>query len=47
MTPEPSAADIYGRDFPAGAAVFEEGEPGSRMYVIQSGESEECGRSAP
>lgn len=38
MTPEPSAADIYGRDFPAGAVVFEEGDPGSRMYVIQSGE---------
>ncbi len=38
MTPETSAADIYGRDFPAGAVVFEEGDPGSRMYVIQSGE---------
>jgi CRP/FNR family cyclic AMP-dependent transcriptional regulator len=38
MTPEPSAADIYGRDFPPGAVVFEEGDPGSRMYVIQSGE---------
>lgn len=38
MTPEPSAAEIYGRDFPAGAVVFEEGDPGSRMYVIQSGE---------
>ena len=37
MTSEPSAADIYGRDFPAGAVVFEEGDPGSRMYVIQSG----------
>lgn len=38
MNPEPSAADIYGRDFPAGAVVFEEGDPGSRMYVIRSGE---------
>jgi CRP-like cAMP-binding protein len=37
MTPEPSAAEIYGRDFPAGAVVFEEGDPGSRMYVLQSG----------
>jgi CRP-like cAMP-binding protein len=37
MTPEMSAAEIYGRDFPAGAVVFEEGDPGSRMYVIQSG----------
>ncbi len=38
MTPEPSAAEIYGRDFPAGAVVFEEGDPGSRMYVIQTGQ---------
>jgi CRP-like cAMP-binding protein len=38
MAPEPSAAAIYGRDFPAGAVIFEEGDPGSRMYVIQSGE---------
>lgn len=38
MTSDPSAADIYGRDFPAGAIVFEEGDPGSRMYVIRSGE---------
>ncbi len=38
MTPELSAAEIYGRDFPAGAVVFEEGDPGSRMYVIQAGE---------
>jgi CRP-like cAMP-binding protein len=37
MTPEPSAAEIYGRDFPPGAVVFEEGDPGSRMYVIQAG----------
>ena len=38
MNPELSAAEIYGRDFPAGAVLFEEGDPGSRMYVIQSGE---------
>jgi CRP-like cAMP-binding protein len=38
MIPEHSAAEIYGRDFPAGAVVFEEGDPGSRMYVIQTGE---------
>lgn len=37
MTPEPSAAEIYGRDFPTGAVVFEEGDPGSRLYVIQAG----------
>ncbi len=37
MNPELSAAEIYGRDFPAGAVLFEEGDPGSRMYVIQSG----------
>jgi CRP-like cAMP-binding protein len=37
MPQEPSAAQIYGRDFPAGAVVFEEGDPGSRMYVIVSG----------
>ncbi len=38
MSSDPSAAEIYGRDFPAGAVVFEEGDPGSRMYVIRSGE---------
>ncbi len=37
MPQEPSAARIYGRDFPGGAVVFEEGDPGSRMYVIVSG----------
>jgi len=31
------ASAIYGREFPAGAVIFEEGDPGSRMYVIQSG----------
>ncbi len=38
MTSERSAADIYGRDFPAGAVVFEEGDPGSRLYVILEGQ---------
>ncbi len=38
MTSDPSAAEIYGRDFLAGAVVFEEGDPGSRMYVLRSGE---------
>ena len=37
MTAERSAADIFGRDFPAGAVIFEEGDPGSRLFVIQSG----------
>lgn len=32
-----SVADLYGRDFPAGTVIFEEGDPGSRLYVIQSG----------
>jgi CRP-like cAMP-binding protein len=38
MTSERSAADIYGRDFPSGSVLFEEGDPGSRLYVIQSGQ---------
>jgi CRP/FNR family transcriptional regulator, cyclic AMP receptor protein len=38
MPPDPSAADLYGRDFPAGSVVFEEGDPASRMYVVVSGE---------
>jgi CRP-like cAMP-binding protein len=37
MTSERSAADIYGRDFQAGAVIFEEGDPGSRLFVIQAG----------
>jgi CRP/FNR family transcriptional regulator, cyclic AMP receptor protein len=37
-TPRRAAADLYGRDFPAGAVIFEEGDPGSRLYVIQSGQ---------
>jgi CRP-like cAMP-binding protein len=38
MTAERSVADIYGREFPAGAVIFEEGDPGSRIFVIQSGQ---------
>jgi hypothetical protein len=40
MTFEPSAAESYGRDSPAGAAVLEEGEP--RRF-----EPEETGRNVP
>jgi CRP/FNR family transcriptional regulator, cyclic AMP receptor protein len=36
-TPHRAAAELYGRDFPAGAVIFEEGDPGSRLYVIQAG----------
>ena len=36
-TPKRSVVDLYGRVFPAGAVIFEEGDPGSRLYVIQSG----------
>ena len=38
MTSERSAADIHGRDFPAGAVVFEEGDPGRRLHVLVSGQ---------
>jgi CRP-like cAMP-binding protein len=38
MPSDRSAADIYGRNFPSGAVLFEEGDPGSRMYVIQAGQ---------
>jgi CRP-like cAMP-binding protein len=31
------ASAVYAREFPAGAVIFEEGDPGSRMYVIQTG----------
>jgi CRP/FNR family cyclic AMP-dependent transcriptional regulator len=36
-TPKRSVVELYGRDFPVGAVIFEEGDPGSRLYVIQSG----------
>jgi CRP-like cAMP-binding protein len=35
--PDRPTSAVYARDFPAGAVIFEEGDPGSRMYVIQSG----------
>jgi CRP/FNR family transcriptional regulator, cyclic AMP receptor protein len=30
----------FARDFPAGSVLFEEGQPGDYMYVVQSGEVE-------
>ena len=30
----------FGRDFPAGTVLFEEGQPGDYMYVVQTGEVE-------
>lgn len=32
-----AALDALARTFPAGAVLFEEGDPGSRMYVLRSG----------
>ncbi|HEY4180830.1 MAG TPA: Crp/Fnr family transcriptional regulator [Kofleriaceae bacterium] len=32
--------DRFARDFPAGAVLFKEGQPGDFMYVVQSGEVE-------
>ena len=32
--------DRFARDFPAGSVLFEEGQPGDYMYVIQAGEVE-------
>lgn len=37
MSNEDQLYQRYGRDCPAGTVVFREGEPGSEMYVIQSG----------
>ena len=34
------ALDRFARDFPAGTVLFEEGQPGDYMYVVQSGEVE-------
>jgi CRP/FNR family transcriptional regulator, cyclic AMP receptor protein len=34
------ALDRFGRDFEAGTVLFEEGQPGDYMYVVQSGEIE-------
>ncbi len=56
MRSDPSAAEIYGRDFPAGAVVFEEGDPGSGRLreasrqirnVLSAEEAEETPRNAP
>lgn len=38
MPLEPSAAEMYGREFPAGAVVFEQGDPARRVCVAVSGE---------
>jgi len=46
-TPHRAAADLYGRDFPAGSVIFEEGDPGSRLYVIQSGQVSIVKRNGP
>jgi CRP-like cAMP-binding protein len=34
------ALERFARDFPAGAVLFEEGQPGDYMYVVQTGEVE-------
>ncbi len=34
------ALERFARDFPAGTVLFEEGQPGDYMYVVQSGEIE-------
>ena len=34
------ALDRFARDFPPGTVLFEEGQPGDYMYVVQSGEVE-------
>ena len=34
------ALERFARDFPAGSVLFEEGQPGDYMYVVQSGEVE-------
>ena len=34
------ALDRFARDFPVGTVLFEEGQPGDYMYVVQSGEVE-------
>jgi CRP/FNR family cyclic AMP-dependent transcriptional regulator len=34
------ALERFARDFPVGAVLFEEGQPGDYMYVVQSGEVE-------
>lgn len=39
-----SLLEKYGRDYAAGTVLFEEGDIGREMYVIQSGEVEICRR---
>jgi len=34
------ALERFARDFPAGSVLFEEGQPGDYMYVVQTGEVE-------
>ena len=34
------ALERFAREFPAGAVLFEEGQPGRDMYIIVSGEIE-------
>jgi CRP/FNR family transcriptional regulator, cyclic AMP receptor protein len=46
-TPHRAAAELYGRDFPAGAVIFEEGDPGSRLYVLQTGRVRIVKRNGP
>src|SRR5262245_28101970 len=38
--PQPEVLERFARDFPAGTVLFEEGQPGDYMYVVQSGEVE-------
>ena len=37
-TPQRAGRRDLRRDFPAGAVIFDEGDPGSRLFVIQSGQ---------
>jgi CRP-like cAMP-binding protein len=37
MTTDESLFQRFGRDFPRGAVLFREGEPGAEMYVVQRG----------
>jgi CRP/FNR family cyclic AMP-dependent transcriptional regulator len=38
MSPEDTLFQRFGRDFPRGAVLFREGEPGGEMYVVQRGQ---------
>jgi CRP/FNR family transcriptional regulator, cyclic AMP receptor protein len=42
MIPGVDVLDRFARDFKAGVVLFEEGQPGDYMYVVQSGEVEIC-----